>query len=267
VDGGILLGRRVAERFSAYPGSVVSVVSPGGSRFNASLGAFIPRFWTFEVTGYFETGMYEYDNGYALLPRNVAQRFAGLGDAVSGLEIRLTNPDDAAMVATALEDELRYPYRALDWQTQNAQLFAALRLEKLVFSLVVLLIVIVAAFNIVSMLTMVVTFKTREIGILRAMGFPSTGIRRAFQMQGLAIGGVGTVVGLLLGLAASLALDEWRLIAIDPSVYFIDHLPVENAPFDVAMVIVASVVIALVATIQPARRAAELAPVEAIRHE
>lgn len=267
VDGGILLGRRVADRFTAYPGAVVTVVSPGGSRFNASLGAFIPRFWTFEVTGYFETGMYEYDNGYAVLPLDVAQRFAGLSPAVTGIQVRLDDPERAGTVAQALELALGYPARALDWQTQNAQLFAALKLEKLVFALVVLLIVIVAAFNIVSMLTMIVTFKTREIGILRAMGFPAAGIRRAFQLQGLVIGGLGTVLGAGLGLGVSRALDRWRLIPIDPAVYFIDHLPVENAPLDVLLVIAASLVIALVATLRPSRRAADLVPVEAIRHE
>ena len=267
VDGGIILGRRVAERFSAFPGTVVSVISPGGSRFNASLGAFIPRFWTFESTGYFETGMYEYDNGYTVLPLEVAQRFAGLGDAVTGLEIRLEDPGQAVAFATRLEEELQYPYRALDWQTQNGQLFAALRLEKLVFALVVLLIVIVAAFNIVSMLTMVVTFKTKEIGILRAMGFPAAGVRRVFQLQGLVIGGVGTMLGLALGIGVSQALDRWQLIPIDPSVYFIDHLPIDTAPLDVVLVAAASLVIALVATLRPAQRAADLVPVEAIRHE
>ena len=267
VDGGIVLGRRVADRFSAYPGSVVTLISPGGSRYNASLGAFIPRVLTYEVTGYFETGMYEFDNGYALLPEADAQRFAGLGDAVTGLEIRLDSPDRAAAFGQALEDSLGYPYRALDWQTQNGQLFAALRLEKLVFALVVLLIVVVAAFNIVSMLTMVVTHKTREIGILRAMGYPAAGIRRAFQLQGLAIGGVGTGLGLALGLIVSRALDRWHLIAIDPSVYFIDHLPVQNAPLDVLLIALASLVIALIATLPPSRRAADLVPVEAIRHE
>jgi lipoprotein-releasing system permease protein len=134
-------------------------------------------------------------------------------------------------------------------------------------SFILLLIVIVAAFNIVSTLTMVVTDKTREIGILRAMGMPARSIRRIFFAQGIVIGVVGTTTGLLLGLAASVALDRYKLIALDPSVYFIDHLPVDTQPPDVALIVLASLGIAALATIYPAVQAARLYPVEAIRHE
>jgi lipoprotein-releasing system permease protein len=267
VDGGIVLGRRLAERFSAFPGATVTVISPGGSRFNAAVGAFVPRFWTFEVTGYFETGMYEYDNAYAILPRTLAQEFAGLGAAVTGIEIRLRDPARATAVGYRLEEELGYPYRALDWQSQNASLFSALQLEKLVMGLVLLLIVIVAAFNIVSTLTMVVTDKTREIGILRAMGLPAAGIRRIFVLQGAVVGAVGTVFGAGLGLVVARLVDRSGLISFDPSVYFIDRLPVRVDPLDFAIVVTASFIVAVTATIYPARQAAGLHPVEAIRHE
>jgi len=267
VDGGIVLGRRLAERFSAYPGATVTAISPGGSRFNAAVGTFVPRYWTFEVTGYFETGMYEYDNAYAILPRPLAQEFAGLGEAVTGLEIRLRDPAVAQAVGLRLEDSLGYPYRALDWQSQNASLFSALQLEKLAMGLVLLLIVLVAAFNIVSTLTMVVTDKTREIGILRAMGMPAAGVRRIFVLQGSIIGLVGTVLGLAGGLALARIIDRGQLIQLDPTVYFISRIPVRVDPLDVGIVVGASLLVAVVATIHPARRAAALHPVEAIRHE
>lgn len=267
VDGGIVLGRRVAERMSAFPGSTVTVVSGPGSRFNPSVGAFVPQYWTFEVTGYFETGMYEYDNAYVVLPLDVAQRFAGLGAAVTGLEIRVTDAWEARTVAERLEADLGYPYRAVDWQTQNASLFSALKLEKLAMGLVLLLIVVVAAFNIVSTLTMAVTDKIKEIGILRAMGLSAAGIRSIFMLQGAVIGLVGTVLGTGLGLVLAQLVDGSGLIRLDPSVYFIDRLPVQVDPRDLALVVLASLLVATVATLHPARQAAALTPVEAIRHE
>lgn len=267
VDGGIVLGRRIAERMSAFPGAKVTVISPAGSRFNPSVGAFIPRYWQFEVTGYFETGMYEYDNAYVLLSRDLAQRFAGLGSAVSGLEIRLIDPEKAPQVARSIEDDLGYPYRAVAWQSQNQQLFSALQLEKLAMGLILLLIVIVAAFNIVSTLTMVVTDKTREIGVLRAMGLPAAAIRRIFIFQGAVIGLVGTALGASLGLIIARIVDRGGLIKLNPTVYFIDRLPVRVDPLDVGIIVLASVAVAVLATIHPARQAARLDPVEAIRHE
>jgi lipoprotein-releasing system permease protein len=267
VQGGIILGYRLGERLSAYPGDVVSVISPVGSSFNPSVGAYVPRWWTFEVTGHFRTGMYEYDNAYALLPRNIAQQFAGLDSAVTGVEVRLRDPWVARQVGAELEEMLGYPRRAFDWQSQNASLFSALQLEKLGMGLVLLLIVIVAAFNIVSTLTMVVRDKTREIGILRAMGLPKRVIRRAFVLQGAVIGVVGTTLGTALGLLVGHLVDSRQIIDLNPAVYFIDHLPVRVDPVDLITIIVASVLVATLATIYPARQAATLHPVDAIRYE
>lgn len=267
VDGGVVLGRRLADRFSAYPGTIVTLVSPAGSSFSSALGGFVPRYFRFEVTGLFDTGMYEYDNTYVVMARAVAQRFAGLDSAVSGVEVRVADPWRADRTAQALQDRLGFPYRALDWKAQNSQLFSALKLEKLAMSVILLLIVLVAAFNIVSTLTMAVTDRTKEIGILRAMGMTAPQIRRIFVAQGVVVGVVGTVLGTLGGIGFGLALDRYRLIALNPTVYFIDHLPVDLAAMDVAAIIVASLVIAGVATLYPAWQAAGLEPVDAIRHE
>ena len=267
VEGGIALGTRLASKLSAFPGAVVTLVAPAGAKFNPSLGAYVPKFHRYEVTGIFDTGMYEYDNGYVALERRVAQRFAGLDTSVTGLEVRLAHPADAQAFAVALETRLGYPYRALDWQSQNASLFSALKLEKLAMAFVVFLICVVAAFNVVGTLSMVVRDKTREIGILLAMGLKRAAIRRIFLAQGILVGLTGTALGVTLGLILGGTVNRGQLIPIDPSIYFIDHLPVHTQPVDVLLVIAASVVIATLAPLYPAIQAARLDPVTAIRYE
>ena len=267
VDGGVLLGSRLASRLSVYPGDIVTLVPVTQAKVNPALGVAVPRFWKFEVTGLFDTGMFQYDNQFVVMPRQIAQRFTGLGDAVSGIAVRVKEPDLAPAIGDALENELGYPYRALDWQTQNSSLFSALQLEKLAMGLIIFFIMVVAAFNIVGTLTMVVTDKTREIGILRAMGLTSPAIGRVFLIQGAVIGVVGTALGLLLGLSVAYIVDRSGWVRINPAIYFIDHLPVHIEWMDVAVVVVASLAIALVATVYPSRSAAALTPVEAIRHE
>jgi lipoprotein-releasing system permease protein len=227
----------------------------------------VPRFWKFEVTGLFDTGMFQYDNQFVVMSRQMAQRFTGLGEAVSGIAVRVDDPDRAPAIGAALEKRLGYPYRALDWQTQNSSLFSALQLEKLAMGLVIFFIMVVAAFNIVGTLTMVVTDKTREIGILQAMGLTSPAIARVFLVQGAVIGLVGTTVGLVLGLTLSYVVDSSGWVRINPAVYFIDHLPVHIEWQDVAVVVLTSLAIAVAATVYPSRSAAALTPVEAIRHE
>ena len=267
VEGGVAIGARLASKLSAFPGDVITMVAPAGSQFNRSLGAFVPKYRRYEVTGLFETGMYDYDNSYVVMRRENAQEFAGLGSAVTGLEVRLAEPERATELGKQIESKLGYPYRALDWQLQNRSLFAALKLEKLAMGLVVFLICVVAAFNVVGTLTMVVRDKTREIGILMAMGMQRGRIRRVFLIQGVFIGMVGTVLGSVLGVIVGTSVNRGHLIPIDPSIYFIDHLPVMTNPLDALAVVAASIVIATLAPLYPSVQAAGLEPVSAIRYE
>ncbi|MEO8909282.1 MAG: ABC transporter permease [Gemmatimonadaceae bacterium] len=264
---GVVLGKLLAGRFNKYLGDSITLYTSGGGKMDPVTGGLMPRIGRFEVTGIVQTGMYEYDNAYAFIALDKAQALAGLGDGVTGIEVKTADRWQAAGVANGLVAALGWPYRTVDWQEQNHSLFQALKLEKLGMGVILLLIVLVAAFNIVSTLTMVVADKTKEIGILKAMGMPARSIRRIFFAQGLVIGLVGTVGGLIVGFAAALALDKYQFIKLDPTVYFIDHLPVSTQPADVMWIILASIAIAAVATVYPSVQASRLFPIEAIRHE
>jgi len=262
---GAVVGAKLANRLGVYPGIDSITLTTVGSDVSPVTGTPIPREVRLEVTGIFDTGMYEYDNGYVYVSLPVAQDLAGLHSDVTGLELRTSDRWVAHTVAERLAKELGYPFRTEDWQAQNGSLFQALKLEKAGMTLILMLIILVAAFNIVGTLTMVVADKTKEIGILRAMGMPAASIRRIFLAQGFMIGTVGTALGLAVGLAAAFALDRGRLIKLDPQVYFIDHLPVARQPLDITTTVIASLLIAAVATIYPAIQASRLLPVEAMR--
>lgn len=264
---GVVLGKLLALRFNKWAGDSINLLSVGRGKINPVTGGFVPRVETFEVTGIVSTGMYEYDNSYVFIALDKAQSLADLGDGVTGIEVKTADRWQAATVASRLVAALGWPYRTVDWEEQNHSLFQALKLEKLGMGVILLLIVLVAAFNIVSTLTMVVADKTKEIGILKAMGMPARSIRRIFFAQGLVIGVVGTALGMVLGFSAALALDKYQFIKLDAQVYFIDHLPVSTEPMDVMWIVIASIAIAAIATVYPSVQASRLFPIEAIRHE
>ena len=264
---GVVLGKLLAARFNKWVGDSVLLMSAALGKMNPVTGGIVPTMERFEVTGIVQTGMYEYDNSYAFISLEKAQQLAGLGNGVTGIEVKTTDRWQAERVANQLIAALGWPYRTVDWQEQNHSLFQALKLEKMGMGVILLLIVLVAAFNIVSTLTMVVSDKTKEIGILKAMGMPARSIRRIFFAQGLVIGIVGTALGLVLGFAGAFALDKYQFIKLDPQVYFIDHLPVSTQPTDVLWIVIASIAIAAIATIYPSVQASRLFPIEAIRHE
>ena len=262
----VLVGRALAERFGLYPGDVVNVLSPQASQLSP-MGGYIPKIRKFEVSGSFRTGMYEYDNKFMYTPLAAAQDLAGLGTAATGIEIRVPDPMAASTVGREIERRLGFPYRAEDWQTMNSSLFQALKLEKFAMGVILMLIIIVAAFNIISTLVMVVTDKTREIGILKAIGMTRLQVLRVFLMQGLVIGIVGSLLGLVGGLSLAWLIDRYNLIKIPGDVYFIDRLPVALEPADVMLIVALSILTSFAATVYPARQAASLLPIDAIRHD
>lgn len=264
----ILLGSGLANRILAYPGDRLTVIALENIQVGA-LGVPAPKLMEFEVTGSFTTGMYDTDTRSAYVRLEDAQDLLGLleDDVVSGLGLQTEDPGRADEVAENLREVLGFEYTPVSWETNNRALFSAMELEKLILGLILFLIVLVAAFNIVSTLVMVVADKTREIGILKSMGMTDRGILRVFIFQGAWIGIVGTGLGTTLGLLVSWVLDTFPIIRIPPEVYFVERLPVEIELGDVTLVVAASVVLALVATIYPAIQAARLQPVEAIRHD
>jgi lipoprotein-releasing system permease protein len=262
---GIVLGSSLADRLGLFPGRQVTVVSFQGAELTPT--GIQPQMRLYEVTGLFETGLYQYDTKFAYVELSSAQSLLRMGDAVTGVEFNVRDPWRSGEVADRLEAELGFPYRVEDWQRQNASLFSALKLEKFAMGIILLLIVLVASFNIVSTLIMVVTDKVREIGILRTMGLTAKDITRVFVLQGVVIGIVGTALGTALGLLLASLLDRYEFITLPGDVYFVDRLPVDvNLP-DVLVIVLASLAISLLATLYPSKRAADYAPVEAIRHE
>ncbi|UCG13746.1 MAG: lipoprotein-releasing ABC transporter permease subunit [Deltaproteobacteria bacterium] len=262
---GIILGNELAKNLGVVRGEPVTVISPLGRL--TPLGQ-VPRSQTFRVAGIFDSGMYEYDSTLAYVSLRAAQRFLGIGDKATGIEVRVDEIYEADKVAGAIAKVLGgYPYWSRDWMRMNKNLFSALKLEKIVMFIILTLIILVAAFNIVGTLIMVVIEKTRDIGILKSMGVPRSGIMKIFMIEGLVIGLVGTVIGLLGGFILCKLLAAYQFIELPPDVYYISTLPVKMDPLDVTIIALASVAISLVATVYPAWQASRLDPAEAIRYE
>jgi len=262
---GVLLGSELARQLGVVTGDVVNLVSPLGT---PGPGGMVPRIKRFVLVGVFDSGMYDYDTTLAYLALRDAQRFFDMKDGITGIEVRVADVYAARDVARRIESALGgFPIRARDWMEVNRNLFSALKLEKVVYGIVLCLIVVVAAFNILATLTMVVKEKRRDIAILKAMGGSSASIGRIFVLNGAVIGVAGTVLGNLLGVAGCWVLAHYQFVELPKDVFLVTTLPVRMDPVNFAIVATVSVAICIVAALSPARRAASLVPVEVIRYE
>jgi len=260
---GIILGERLANQLGVFTGSAVQVVSPLGSP--TAIGV-IPKVRRFFVAGILRTGMSEIDSTLVFMGLAEAQRFFELGDAVTNIELRIQNVDQSRQVAEQIQRRLGFPYFAEDWTRLWPNLFSALKLEKTVYFLVLLLMVLIGAFNIVSTLVMVVMEKKKDIAILRSMGASQQSIRRVFLLKGCIIGVLGTTLGLILGLLVCGLISQYQFELPD-GVFLIKTVPVRIYAGNFILVALASFVVCLIASIYPARQAAKLDPVEIIRYE
>jgi lipoprotein-releasing system permease protein len=263
---GIVLGASLANRLRIGLGDRVFLLSVRNRSLEEMLmDGLAPKYHPFVVTDLFSSGMYHYDDTYAFV--DIAQARTILQtEGTSTLHVRLQDLDDAQSVAATIDDQLGYPYVVSDWTQQFPELFHWMELEKVVIFIALSLIIVVAAFNIMAILTMSILIKTPEIGILRAMGARAGGIRRIFVYQGLFIGVFGTAIGCLIGLVVCVVQDRFQVVTIPSDIYIISSLPVDMQPADFVVVAAMSIVICLLAAAIPARRAASLEPVDAIRY-
>jgi lipoprotein-releasing system permease protein len=260
----LLIGYLLAEQLNISAGDYVTLTSPQG---NLTPFGMLPRSRRFHVTGIFDSGFYDYDSNWTFVTLGSAQSLAGVGDVVSLLEVRVNKLDEAQAVADDLVRRAGQHFTSTTWMDENRALFRALSLEKLVTALFIGLITFVAGLNILVVLTMTVTDRSRDIAVLMAMGTRRAQIRRIFLLQGLAVSAAGTFAGLVLGYALALIANRWRLIPLNPEVYAIPYVPFHANGFDAIWIAGAALVISVAATMLPARSAAGILPVEILRFE
>ncbi|MBI4487994.1 MAG: lipoprotein-releasing ABC transporter permease subunit [Deltaproteobacteria bacterium] len=261
---GAILGKRLAGQLRVMVGDPIQVVSPLGTP--TAMGV-IPKVRRFVVAGLFDSGMHEYDNTLVYMNLSDAQRFFELGDVATSIEIRVQDVYQAQDVAKRIQKRLGLPYWTEDWSRLWPNLFSALRLEKTVYFLVLLLMVLIGAFNIISTLIMVVMEKKKDIAILQSMGATRRSIRMIFLIKGCVIGTVGTLLGVLFGYGICLLIERYQFIELPKDVFLISTVPVRIYLSNFVLVGLASFLICLLASIYPARHAAKLDPVEIIRYE
>ena len=260
----LVLGKDMADQLGATVGSVVLVTSPQGELTPFGL---VPKFQNFRVVGIFQSGFYDYDSSWALTSLSAAQKLFGLDDEVAVLEFKVDDIYRAAQVGQELEKAAGRGFMSTNWMEQNRALFRALRLEQVVTFITIGLIVFVAALNILISLTMMVMEKTRDIAVLMSMGARKRQVRRVFITQGLLIGVVGTIIGLIVGYILSWVGGHYHLISLAPEVYSIDYVPFAPSVLDGVLVAAVALAISFIATIYPSWSAARIAPAEALRYE
>ena len=269
---GLLIGSRMASRLGLSPGDNLTLISPNGT---VTAFGTVPRMKGFEIVGIFEVGMFEFDNTYVYMPLEEAQSFFRTGDVVGAIEVIIDDPDRARPVARDMEQQLSGTFRVRSWQRVNQSFFNALQVERNVMAIILSLIILVAAFNVISSQIMLVQDKARGIAILRTIGASRATILRVFFITGSSVGVIGTMAGAALGIAfaanieavrqAIQSLSGWRLF--EAEIYFLSQLPAKTDPWEVALTIIFALLISLLASIYPAWRAAKLDPVEVLRYE
>ncbi|URD61704.1 lipoprotein-releasing ABC transporter permease subunit [Sphingomonas sp. KRR8] len=271
-SGKIALGTRLAEQLGAYPGSEISLISPEG---RATPVGTVPRIVSYTVAATFEVGVYDYDNAYVIMPIEDAQNLLMLGDQVGMVEVMVTNPDKIQPQIGALQQIVGDKGRVVDWRNLNAALFEALEVERVAMFVVLSLIILVAVFNILSSLIMLVRAKTRDIAILRTMGASRRSMMKVFVTVGTTIGTLGILLGIVIG-AVFLFFRQSVVNVIqlvtgqnlwDPSVRFLSELPSKTDPFEVGAIIVLALLLSFLSTLYPAWKAASTDPVQVLRYE
>lgn len=260
----VVMGFELAKTLGVQVGDWVNVMSPLGTPTAVGL---VPRVKRFAVGGIFDSGMYDYDSSIVFMSLADAQRFFEIGNKVTGIEVKVHDIDAARAIGQELQSRLGFPIYARDWMDVNRNLFVAFRLEKFIQFVVLLLIVLVAAFNIAATLIMVVMEKRKDIAILKSMGATNLAIGAIFVFKGAVIGILGTLAGIAGGLAGAALLERYEFIELPKDVFYVSTVPVRIYPENFALVAAAAIAICILATIYPARQAARLAPVEVIRYE